>query len=176
MSLIEPGGYGEPSAVEPHKLWPSAVEPLRLRPSAVKAVEPPSCDNQRLNCSSFDQKRLNRSSVTDHSCHHKHQGRQDSCFPFSSWMRPRHQVSKEGATRRPEVQSLLSEGRRCSRAEPVSLLSGPHRPGHQSRLWHTGTCMDASCTSIVFRWRMIKSVLLKFRPVHDNATIFGTSS
>ena len=80
MSLIEPGGYGEPSAVEPHKLWPSAVEPLRLRPSAVKAVEPPSCDNQRLNCSSFDQKRLNRSSVTDHSCHHKHQGRQDSFF------------------------------------------------------------------------------------------------
>ena len=68
------------SAVEPHKLWPSAVEPLRLRPSAVKAVEPPSCDNQRLNCSSFDQKRLNRSSVTDHSCHHKHQGRQDSFF------------------------------------------------------------------------------------------------
>ena len=68
------------SAVELHKLWPSAVEPLRLRPSAVKAVEPPSCDNQRLNRSSFDQKRLNRSSVTDHSCHHKHQGRQDSFF------------------------------------------------------------------------------------------------
>ena len=37
----------------------------------------------------------------------------------------------EGVTRRPQVSCLLVEGRRCSRAEPVSLLGGLHRLDHR---------------------------------------------